>query len=717
MNDNKNEILFDQFKFPSTDDWKRAAEKALKGASFDKLMFTNTYEGLTLNPIYNLEDYQHLDPLRNQFPGFLPYLRHSDVNGFKENGWEIAQNLSYPLPEQFNTSLKKDLLYGQNSIKIYFDKAVSIYEDCDVEDVSNVDVLINDLEDLSAAFSEIDLNKFPINIFAGLATLPAAAALFSYLIKNSYNPANISGSINFDIFSDLITDGYMVKKMDSMLDELAILFKWAINNAPNFKLILIDSSPVHNAGANSAQELAFSFSSAVYYINALMKRGIRVGDISERISFNFSVGVNFFMEISKLRAARLIWAKILSAYELDEQNISIHLTAETSLRDSTYYDVYVNMLRSTTETFSAIMGGANSITVRNFDELHSTAGDFSRRTARNVQNVLKYESHLCDTIDPAGGSWYIESLTYELAKKSWEKFSEIEQSGGIIENLKSGSFQNNIKEIADLRQKNVANRKDIILGTNKYPNMKDKPINNNMNVGIEELENLFVQYEKRLKNRNETLIDSILDNFENEFIQSNAESFSTAIDSITNGATLAELYNSIPCEIEEVSITPLLTRRTAEIVELLRINADNYRVMNGKYPSLQIVCFGTLKEYKARYDFASDLMIVGGFENKIIDDNYTAQDALAKIDGTKEDIFVICSTDDIYTRLVPEFASELKKMNNKNYIILAGYPKEKVDEYQNAGVDMFIHIKSNIVEVLNNLQHIAGLSTNSDLEN
>ena len=317
---------------------------------------------------------------------------------------------------------------------------------------------------------------------------------------------------------------------------------------------------------------------------------------------------------------------------------------------------------------------------------------------------------MTDTIDPAGGSYYIESLTYELSKLAWDKFTEIEKNGGIIEVLKSGKLQDEINDVANQRVKNVSSRKDTILGSNKYPNLKDKLITHDLPFDAEDIDIQIEKFDDRLENRNFDKIEDLLNNFENNFDINNTKLIDTLIEAHLEGASLSEVFNSIPMEIEEIKVSPLIIRRTSESFESLRVNAEKYKIINGTYPKLNFVCFGKLKEYKGRADFSSDFFLVGGFENKIIDNNFNAQDALAKIDSSKNDIYVICSTDDIYTQVVPEFACELKKMNDKNYIILAGYPKDKVEEYQNAGVDMFIHIKSNIVETLSKLQYIAGLS-------
>lgn len=715
MNELSNNF-FEDFVDNDYESWKVAAEKALKGVNFDKAMFTNTYEGITLKPIYNQEDYKQIEAIRNTFPGLNPFIRSSKIDGYLNKTWEIAQNIPYPLPYYYNQALQKDLNNGQDAINLYFDRASSLYEDYTFDDISGVELIINNIDDIGKTLKNIDLNKYSLNIFAGISSFSVFVAIITYLKNNKYDLNSLKINFNFDIFSDLMIEGQLEIKLESLLDQLALATKWTLAHSTKMRTILIDSSILHNSGAHSIQELAMSMSMANYIIKGLLERDIKIEDIAKNFIFNFSVGTNFFMEIAKLRAARIVWFKLLSEYGLKPDQTSMFISTETSYRDSTYFDPNVNMLRATSETFSAIMGGTNSHTVHNYDEIHSLPNDFSRRVARNIQNVLKYESHLTDTIDPAGGSWYIEVLTYELAKNSWEKFSTIESNKGILELLYKGNVQDCLSKITQDRIQNAALRRETILGTNKYPNLKDTQIINELPFTMEDIEKHIDDFDNSLEKRNLEKIDEILNNFESNCDFRNIDVIELLIQAYNEGATIAEVSNSIPLELEQTIIKPLITSRTSEPFEELRYYAEIYKEENDFYPQLKFVCFGKLKEYKARVDFSSDFFLVGGFENKIIDNNITAENAINKIDKNNKDIYVICSTDDIYSEVVPEFARKMKEINKENYLILAGYPKDKVDEYKENGIDMFIHIKSNILETLTELQKIAGISDNSNEE-
>ena len=710
MTEINNQCFFEEFEYPTVNEWRDAAEKALKGVPFDKVMFTPTYEDIVLKPIYTKEDTENLEHLKSDIPGFFPNSRQPDVTGYINHEWEIAQNLPYCIPEEYNKALKSDLNVGQNSIKMSFDRAVVMHEDFIFDDLSGYDLAIANIADFETALKDIDITKYPINLYSGTGSIPLAALLSAYCKKNNIDLKSVKGSFNFDMISDLCNEGELSADLNTIYNEMALLTKWSVQNCPKFHTIYINGSVFHNGGANSVQELSYSFAAAVNYINEMQSRGLTIDEIAPRIAFNLSIGVNFFMEISKLRSARIVWAKIIREFGGSDESCKMHIRCETSEREMTKYDPNVNMLRSTSQAFSAISGGCDALTVRFYDEYYGFPSDFSRRIARNTQNVLKFESHLTDTIDPAGGSWYIEALTAQFAEKVWGIFTEIEKKGGILEALKSEYIQNEIDKVFKKRLANLASRKDVILGTNKYPNLFEKPVENVYELDLDKLADHIDKYDAAFENRDNELIDSLLDDFERLLIENNPEAMDIAADAALVGASLGEIYCSLIHGNEsDIKIVPILPKRGAEIFELLRENALEYKESVGNYPILNFMCFGNLKDYKGRADFANDFFQVGGFLNKIIDGNFNSPDAILKINDTESNIFVICSTDDIYAQVVPEFAFNLKELIPDCYIVLAGYPKDKVEEYKSAGVDMFIHIKSDIVECLQELQKVAGL--------
>jgi len=695
------ENFFEEFEKSNYEIWKIAAEKSLKGADFDKSLLTKTYEGITLKPIYTLEDFLSIQSKIEEFPGYKSYERHSNIDGYIGRTWYINQYINYPIPKFFNQALLHEIENGQDAINLNFDKAATLYEDFEVDDLSNIDLIAVDLEDIEQALKDIDLKKIYVNLNNGIATFPAFIGCLAYCKKNNIELKELQYSINFDYISDFIKEGNLKISLKSYNDLIYYLAKWHISNNLKVKLIQIDTTVFHNAGANIIQEIAAGLSIGVYLINQLLLRGLEIEQIIELFTFKTPIGVNYFAEIAKLKAIRILWSQILEEYKCRKQS-PLMIYAETSQRDSTYYDVNVNLLRSTTEVFSAIVGGANFITVRNYDELHSLPSEFSLRIARNTQNVLKYEAHLTDTIDPAGGSWYLENLTYQFAEEIWKEFSKIESNGGIIEVLKQGTLQNDINLIAEQRIKNAATRKDVIIGTNKYANLKDKQIVNKLDFNYNDIKEFIYNKIKKLEQRNTEEIDELLNSFENAFSNNDFSAIDFGINAILKGATLSELNNSIPTEIDEIVINPLLLKRPAEQYEKLREFSNNYQNLYNYLPTINYLCFGKLKEYKARLDFSTDFFNVGGFDNNIIENLNLIQINLSEI-KLKSNIVIICSTDENYQEIIPHIVPELK--NRNLYVVLAGMPKDKSEEYKNLGVDLFIHIKANLVDCIKEVQN------------
>lgn len=704
-----NKRFFEEFELSSYSEWYDAAVAALKGAAFDKVMLTDTYEGIKLNPIYNKSDVEKINFLKQEFPGFFPFNRGTSASAYKGKTWEICQNINYPLSNDYNEALKYDLQSGQNSIKINLDKACLLHEDFEAADLNGKDLCAADLEDFNNAINEIDLNIIPIHIDAGLGAFPAFTALMSVL-ENNHQPNKLTGSLSFDFITEFAEEGVIPSNIERYVNEMFQIVKYSNKHTPEFKTIGIDAAKWHNAGANAVQEAAIALASAVFYVRLMINKGLTINEIAPNINFNFAIGTNFFMEIAKFRSVRIIWSIIVKEFGGNDESQKIFLNAVTSEKEQTKLDPYVNMLRNSSEVFSAVVGGCDAITVNNFDAEFGLPSEFSRRTARNIQNVIKYESHLDDSIDPAAGSYFIESLTNEMINKIWQEFLIIENNGGILEDLHTNRLQKVVEENYHKRLDNIAIRKDVVVGVNKYANINEKPVETVIKSDFEKLTNYLEKYEIKISKRDTTAIDNLLDKFEEDF-KNNADSIiQSAVEAVKAGATLNELYNSIPSYETEVNqINNIQLNRISEIFENLREQAENYKKSSSQSLVLDFVCFGELRDWKARADFSNDFFSVGGFESRINNGFKTAAEAIEKIDFSIMKAVVVCSADDKYSEFLVEFANKVKDKNKNIFIILAGFPKDAAETYKNAGVDMFIHVKANIVESLKTLYEVTGI--------
>ena len=444
------ENLFNEFSPITTVAWEEIINKDLKGADYDKKLIWKTIEGFNVRPYYRAEDLQHLDYINKNNVAEFPFVRSTKT----ENNWKIRQDIFVSNVEEVNKLAVSNIKNGVNSIGFLLYNDVS---------ESQFDTLLKD----------IDLEKIEINFLCHSLTDKYVEFLLKYCKKNNIDTNKVTGSNNFDPLGHLILSGVVPcsESNNSVIEEMK-KFK---NELPNFKIISINAGYFNNAGGSIVEELAFGLSMASQYLDKLTDTGNSIDEITKRIRFNFSTGSNYFMEIAKLRAARYLWAKIVEAYNpKDKNSTKINIHSETSFWNKTVYDPYVNMLRVTTEAMSAVLGGTDSLTVYSFDSAYNcNPSDFAYRIAKNVQLIIKEEAHFGKVIDPAAGSYYIENLTNSLIEESWKLFLEVEDMGGFFAAFKTEFIQNKIEETSKLRDKNIATRKEILLGTNQYPNFNE----------------------------------------------------------------------------------------------------------------------------------------------------------------------------------------------------------------------------------------------------
>lgn len=699
---NKLSDKFDlQNDFPETpyEEWKKTAEKDLKGVPFEKKLITKTYEGIDLQPIYTKEDLKNIKFLDNK-PGFENYVRGTKYSGHTGSCWEIKQNLPYPFAEDFNEALRNDIERGQNSISLSLDYAAKSGLDPDFAkagEVGREGVSICNLDDLCNALLDVDLKKLPIYINAGFGGYHSMLLLASYLKKQGIDKIFIKGGFEIDPLGYAVTYGELPIEIEKVFNCVSEVTKWTDKNIPGFKTLNINSLPYHNAGASAVQELAFSLATAVEYINQLLDKGHSINNIGNKIAFTFGLGSFYFMEIAKLRAARLLWSKIIKEYNGNEESQKMFIHAKTSYHNQTLYDPYVNMLRTTTETFSAIVGGANSITSNPFDEAFGLPDEFSRRIARNTQIVLKEESHLDTLIDPAGGSYYIEKLTEDVACKTWDLFIEIQNKGGMLKALLEGFPQSEIEKTDADRKKDLTKRKSVLVGTNMYANIKEEKLEFKTPDYKDIYEKRCEQVKKFRSSKN---TDDVINKIKEVKSEKPEELIETCIDAILQGATIGTISKALKSgEEKPVSIKQVNIHRASEIFEELRDKALEYKNKNGFAPKIFLATMGPVSRHKARADFSRGFFEVAGFDVIYKKGYETTDEAIAEAVNSKAKNITICSTDDTYPELVPILAKELKEKIKGVKIILAGYPKEFVEKFKQDGVDEFIYLGADVYQI------------------
>ena len=617
----KDQKLFTDFSPVSTEEWEAKINADLKGKDYERALVWKTYEGFSVRPYYrreNLESINYLDTL----PGEFPYVRGNNKTG---NDWLIRQNI---IVSDFETANKKALEIlgkGVNSLGFYFNNCENITKE-------NLGILIKD----------ICLEAAEVNLVCPDDSGKCAEIFAAYVSEGKWANENVVASASIDPIGTFVLKGKLAGDAISNLKAVAEKTKVL----PNFRVIGVHGKFFANSGSSIVQELAFSLAQGAEYLTQLTELGMTADDVAKTIKFNFGIGNNYFMEIAKLRAARLLWAQIVKAYN-PECNCSAKMIvhSETSRYSKTIYDRHVNMLRTQTEAMSAALGGAHSITVLPFNAIFEEPTNFSERIARNQQILLKEESHLDKIADPAAGSYYIETLTNSLVEQVWKLFLTIQEKGGFIAAFRQGFIQKEIKEMAAKRDLNIALRRENLLGTNQFPNFTEK---------------ITAEFD-------------------------------------------GSVFEPVDLTEDDADIETLKPYRGAQAFEALRYSTDVYSKTN-KRPAVFMLTIGNLAMRKARAQFSCNFFAVAGFT--VIDNNgfATVEEGVEAAKKIKADIVVLCSSDEEYAELAPETAKLLKK----EVFVVAGAPACQ-KELEEQGITNFISMKSNILEELKVYQNKLGI--------
>jgi methylmalonyl-CoA mutase len=702
------EILsFSEFSPATYDEWRAVAEQLLKGAPFEKKMVTRTYEGIDLQPIYSPET-PRKSAMDLDVPGIAPYRRGTESTGYISHPWLVAQETAYVSPTDANRALRSDLQRGQNAVYLRLDRPSRLGLDADNADplmIGDGGISICSPADLAAALEGIDLATTPVFIEADVAG-PAMCAMLATLAEQSGLPlSHLRGAVACDPLGLLLTYGSLPVSLNTALDRMHIAAAWASQNAPSLRVIAVQGRAYHDAGANAVQELTFAVATGIEYVRAMLIRGMDIENAAGQVWFSLCSGTDFFMEIAKLRAARLLWATAVKAFGGSEtvQKMSLHV--RTSVFTTTTVDPYVNMLRTTTEAFAAAIGGCDSMHVGGFDEAIRPPDEFSRRIARNTQIILQSEAHLPKVIDPAGGSWYVESLTDEVATRSWRLIQEIEAAGGIAAAILKGDIQNQVRTVASKRADGAARRKDAIVGVTSYAN----PAEVLLKGSDEELAETRAQRVRDVRgfrtHRDSSDSAAAIGRIPARVKAKPDGLMPALIDAAQHGATLGEMLQAIPTQPDEVPVSspPLAPVRLSMEIEALRHAMAAAAGRNGRPLRVFLATMGSLSQHKARADFSAGFFAVAGCE-VVTPSGFDSPEEAAKAACESEaEIAVLCSTDETYPVLVAPFCSAVKKLRSEMTIVLAGCPQEQLEMFRAAGVDEFIHIRANVLEILQTL--------------
>ena len=612
MADSK-EKLFSDFLPVSTEKWMEKITADLKGADFEKKLVWKTNEGFKVKPFYRQEDLQNLKTTEG-LPGEFPYLRGTK----KDNTWFVRQDIKVDNAKDANAKALDVLMKGVDSIGFTI-KAKDLSADY-------IETLLNEI---CAECVELNFSTCQGH------TVELAKLLVAYYQKKGYDLTKLQGSVNYDPMNK------MMKKGKDVSDFVATAKELIETLAPLslYRCINVNALTLNNAGAYISQELGYALAWGNEYLGKLTDAGLSVDEVAKRIKFNFGISSNYFMEIAKFRAGRMLWADIVKQYNPTCDCVcKMKAHAETSTFNLTLFDAHVNLLRTQTEAMSAALAGVDSMTVTPFNKTYETPDDFSERIARNQQLLLKEESHFDKVVDPAAGSYYIENLTVAIAQQAWNIFLKVEEEGGFLSAVKEGRVQNDINESGKARHIAVSKRKEILLGTNQYPNFNE----------------------------------------------------------LSNGKRPVEQKCCCGGGDKEQScektIETLNFDRAASEFEALRLQTE----ASGKRPKAFMLTIGNLAMRQARAQFSCNFLACAGYQ---VIDNLgfpTVEEGVEAAMKAGADIVVLCSSDDEYAEYaVPAF----KAVGDRAIFIVAGAP-ECMEDLKAAGIEHFIHVRVNVLDTL-----------------
>ena len=616
---NKEQKLFAEFPPVSTEQWESVIAVDLKGADYEKKLVWRTAEGFNVRPYYRAENLDGIKYLGSQC-GEFPYVRGTG----KDNNWRIVQTIEVGCPKEANAQATVLLTKGVESIGFVIgDKEFSA-------------------ADLDTLLSGISVKNTEL-VFSGCATKKVAGLFIDKMDKEGVDPETVRASFVLDpIVKKLTLKGTMACKNGQCkgFENLASL----ISKGAAYKRIRfvnVSGEIFHNSGSTIVQELAFTLAAGHEYVVKLMEQGLSVDQVAPALRFSMAISSNYFMEIAKFRAARLLWANIMAPYNPSRgcaSKMKVH--AVTSKWNMTVYDPYVNMLRGTTEAMSAAVSGVHSIEVLPFDTPYEKPTDFSARIARNVQLLLKEESHFNQVCDAAGGSYYIENLTNSIAEQAWNLFRQVEEKGGYIAAFEAGFIQDQVEASAAKKNSNIATRRETLLGTNQFPNFNE-----------------------------------------------------VADEAITEDVVTGKSTCKCGCTSQAADgVRPLKPYRGAMAFEQMRLKVDR----SGKQPKAFMLTCGALAFARARAQFSCNFFACAGI--RVQDNTYfkSVEEGVKAALEAKAEIVVICAADDDYATLAPE---AFKLLGDKAIFVVAGAPACK-EELEAQGIKNFISVRNNVLETL-----------------
>ncbi len=691
-----------------TDEWKKIAEKELRGRPLDDLTW-DTLEGIPVKPLYTADDLADVEHL-GTIPGAAPFTRGVKATMYAGRPWTIRQYAGFSTAEESNAFYRKALAAGQQGVSVAFDLATHRGYDSDhprVEgDVGKAGVAIDSVEDMKILFDGIPLDKVSVSMTMNGAVIPILANFIVTGEEQGHDKSVLAGTIQNDILKEFMVRNTYVYPPEPSMQIIADIIEYTANEMPKFNSISISGYHMQEAGANLVQELAYTLADGREYVRTAIKAGMDVDKFAGRLSFFFAIGMNFFMEAAKLRAARLLWHRVMSEFEPKlEKSMMLRTHCQTSGVSLQEQDPYNNVVRTAYEAMAAALGGTQSLHTNALDEAIALPTDFSARIARNTQLILQEETGVTNVVDPLAGSYYVEKLTSDLADQAWALMEEVEEMGGMTKAVNSGMPKLRIEETAARRQANIDRGDEVIVGVNKYRLEKEDDID------ILDIDNNAVRESQIARindtraNRDQASCDAALD----ELTRRAAEGgnlLEAAVEAARARATVGEISMAMEkefgrhrAEVKTLAGVYGAAYEGDEGFAAIQKSVEDFAEEEGRRPRMLVVKMGQDGHDRGAKVIATAFADIG-FDVDVGPLFQTPDEAAQ--DAIDNDVHVVGISSQAagHKTLAPKLIESLKAQGAGDILVICGgvIPQQDYEFLQNAGVKAIFGPGTNIPE-------------------
>lgn len=692
---------------PDLQKWYELAEKELKGSP-DALLW-HTAEGITVKPLYTAEDLAGNETL-DSLPGFDPFIRGPRATMYAGRPWTIRQYAGFSTAEESNAFYRKALQAGQKGLSVAFDLATHRGYDSDhprvIGDVGKAGVAIDCVEDMKILFDGIPLKGISVSMTMNGAVIPILASFIVAGEEQGVSRAELSGTIQNDILKEFMVRNTYIYPPEPSMRIIADIIEYTAREMPRFNSISISGYHIQEAGATLVQELAFTLADGQEYVRAAIARGLDVDSFAGRLSFFFAIGMNFFMEIAKLRAARLLWSRIMHHFNpRDPASLMLRTHCQTSGVSLQEQDPYNNVIRTAYEALAATFGGTQSLHTNSFDEAIALPTEFSARIARNTQLILQHETGITRVIDPLAGSYYVESLTKELADKAWGLIEKVNAMGGMAKAVSEGLPKRMIEEAATARQAAIDKGEDVIVGVNKYrlesENLVDILEIDNSRVRAAQI----VRLENIKRQRDQTKVQQTLGTLEQIARAGTGNLLEAAVEAARARATIGEISDALRKVFGDHNASPGFVRgiygkayRNEPEYQVLQNRIHEFSTQLGATPKIMIAKLGQDGHDRGAQVIASAFADMG-FDVLTGPLFQTPQEAARMAMEAKVQMVGVSSLAAGHKTLLPQLTGELKA-HNSNIITICGgvVPRQDYDFLRVHGVAAVFGPGTNVIE-------------------